>query len=98
MSKPKRMETWQRETKDEQTQAELDRKAREDAAKKKLADDEPYSYQVFKDHKLELETKQEGEAIRLAKGINGKVIYCIESCGLYQIYPPTTPKHDHLEE
>lgn len=92
MSKPKRMETWQKETKDEQVQAEVNRRADEERAKKKLADDAAYSFQTWKDGKLELETKHEGEAIRLAKGINARVIYCIEGCGLYQIFPPVSDK------
>lgn len=85
--KTKKLDDWKQteqvNQKDRAEQEIWEESQRKNAAK----DAEANTYQVWKDGKLELESHHESEAIRMAKGIEGKVIWCLEGCGIAQIYP-----------
>jgi calcineurin-like phosphoesterase family protein len=49
------------------------------------------TYQVWHQGKVILETEHEKEALILAKSINGRVVWCLDHCGISIIYPNEKP-------
>ena len=93
--KSKPLPEWQTQSADDQSTKEREAREAEDRRKKKEEDDAAYSFLVYdEDNVLVSELKYEQAAVKLARDINGKAIWAIEKCGLKQVYPPTTPKHD----
>ncbi len=85
--KTQKFEQWQG-AEAESLKDKQERKIWEESQKKRdQADLEANSYQVRKDGQIVFESHYENEAIRTAEKINAQVIWCIESCGIRQIYP-----------